>query len=126
MINNAIIVFLGCGVGGVLRFLVSEICNHFFKGINFPIATAIVNIAGCLVIGLIFGYMMHGGYLSNKMRLFLATGICGGFTTFSSYINESYSLWNSDAVVSTILYIAGSIVIGFTSLIAGYYLSRLI
>lgn len=122
MFYNAIIVFTGCGMGGVLRYLVSEICNVFFKGINFPIATAIVNMVGCFVIGLIFGYMAHGGYLSDKTRLFLATGICGGFTTFSSYINESYSLWNSDAIVSTLLYISGSIIIGFASLIAGYYI----
>ncbi len=79
-----LIVFLGAGIGGAFRHGVNVWSARVF-GLNFPYRTLIVNIVGSLAMGLIAGYFMARGSASQHWRLFLATGILGGFTTFSSF-----------------------------------------
>ena len=86
-------IFIGGGVGSVLRYLAQISINERMSGIGFPFSwgTFIVNIAGSLLIGLFYSVSERWN-LSMEMRLFLTTGLCGGFTTFSTFSNDGLSL----------------------------------
>ena len=87
-----ILLLIGTGsfIGGVLRYLLSQFIQTKFLS-AFPFGTLGVNIIGCFTIGLVFA-LSERTNMSPEMRLFLATGICGGFTTFSAFSNETFSL----------------------------------
>lgn len=87
------ILLIGAGsfIGGVSRFLMSRyIQNSVVSG--FPYGTLMVNVLGCLLIGLFYGMSERGNFMSPELRMFLTVGICGGFTTFSTFSMESLSL----------------------------------
>ena len=79
MIKNILLVGLGTGIGGMLRFVISL----FFKTQTFPYNTLLINILGSFVIGIVFAITEKQTQSAEQIRLFFATGICGGFTTFS-------------------------------------------
>lgn len=126
MVQNALIVFLGCGLGGVLRYLVSDLSRKINPLFNFPLGTFIVNLTGCLLIGIFLALCEQKGIMSDRTRLFLTTGLCGGFTTFSSFISEIYGLNASEMMVSSLAYVAGSLIIGYLFFYGGYSLTRLL
>lgn len=113
--KNILLVFIGGGIGSVLRHLIS-ISMESFEATSFPIATFITNIAGCFVIGLVLGKVN----LKEKMNLLLATGFCGGFTTFSTFAKESLFLLAQDQLSWAIIYIFASIIIGTLLVWIGY------
>lgn len=121
---NALMVFLGSGLGGVCRYLLSKcIQSHFDNTVTFPWGTFVINITGCFLIGLIYGiFDRYGGnvVLSPRMLLLLTTGFCGGFTTFSTFINENYMLFQSSNLLQVLIYAAGSLIAGFILLYAGF------
>ena len=78
--KQALLVFLGGGLGSVLRYWMSLKLNNFENGI--PYGTLLANVLGSLIIGIIFGYSAKSGLLNENHSLLLATGFCGGFTTF--------------------------------------------
>jgi len=84
---------VGCGgfIGSMLRFSLHHVMHRLVPG-AFPIGTFTVNMLGCLCIGVVLGLVDHRGLLDNSWRLFLAVGVLGGFTTFSSFAFENYSL----------------------------------
>ena len=87
------VLFVGAGsfLGGVARYLLSRLIqSHVASG--FPWGTMTVNVAGCLLIGLLYGCMERAGWMNPELRLFLTVGFCGGFTTFSTFIHENYIL----------------------------------
>ncbi|WP_306302531.1 fluoride efflux transporter CrcB [Prevotella corporis] len=90
MLKGFLLVGIGSFLGGGLRFLVSRMTAEWVAT-PFPLATFAVNIIGCLVIGYVSGLPL-GGWLSADTRLILTTGFCGGFTTFSTFMNENTSL----------------------------------
>lgn len=92
VISKLVAVGVGGMLGSVLRFTVGEIVIASVGYPRFPLATLIVNIVGCFLIGLIATASQHSHYMSSEARLFLITGILGGFTTFSAFGLESYSL----------------------------------
>ena len=100
---------LGGGIGSVLRYLISAV----LKGNSFPYATFITNILGCLLIGLFFGYFEKNDLLSKDLKLFLITGLCGGFTTFSAFSNENIQLMQNNQMATAFLYTALSLIVGF-------------
>ncbi len=100
---------LGGGIGSVLRYLISIV----LKGNSFPYATFITNILGCLLIGLFFGYFEKNNLLSKDLKLFLITGLCGGFTTFSAFSNENIQLMQNNQLATAFLYTALSLIVGF-------------
>ena len=114
-----ILLAIGAGsfIGGISRFLLSQFVQSKFS-IVFPFGTMTVNILGCLLIGLVFGLSDKGNF-SQEMRLFLATGILGGFTTFSAFTNETLALVNDGQFIYAGTYVAASVLLGLFATFAG-------
>ena len=91
----------------------------------FPWGTFAVNVAGCFIIGLIFGFIDKGCQMSDSLKLFLTVGFCGGFTTFSTFMNENYLLFSGSNHIALLLYALGSMVAGFLAIYGAYYLARM-
>ena len=118
MIRNLLLVALGGAVGSVLRYLLSGI------NISFPWGTFAVNILGSLLIGLLVG-LVSKGVLSPEMKLLMVTGFCGGFTTFSTFANESFGMMKVGDVLQMALYVGVSVVIGILAVWGGMALSNI-
>ena len=125
MLKSIFYVALGSAIGGVCRYLLQQAIQRRVL-VNFPYGTMVVNILGCFVIGIVFGLAARGNVLSPMARLFLATGICGGFTTFSSFMLENYSLMNDGAIMNAFLYVALSLFVGYVATIAGIWVVKLV
>lgn len=119
MMWNAFLVFIGSGIGGALRYLISRLFAATVAT-SFPLGTITVNIVGCFIIGLVNGLFSKGQIGDEHLRLMLTVGFCGGFTTFSSFINESFMLMQTNEIVSAVMYMLLSIVFGFIALMIGY------
>lgn len=123
MLKGFLLVGIGSFLGGGLRFLVSRMTAEWVAT-PFPLATLAVNIIGCLVIGFVSGLPL-GGWLSADTRLILTTGFCGGFTTFSTFMNENTSLMKNGDFTMAALYMFASIAIGFVAVVAGHQLAKI-
>ncbi len=123
MYKAIIAVGLGGFVGSVLRFLVSRLVS----GVNFlnlPLGTLLVNIIGCFVLGLFTGLFGRTQSLSPELRLLLTTGVCGGFTTFSTFMSENFNMARGGHFVLLTAYVVISFAVGFVLFHAGYALSN--
>jgi fluoride exporter len=118
MIKNLLLVGLGGGIGSMLRYGTSLL----IKPKLFPFATLSVNIIGCFIIGLVFAFSIKEEGISDSWKLFLATGICGGFTTFSAFSLESMGLLQSGKTGLALTYIIVSILLGIIATFLGYQL----
>ncbi len=115
-LKNFLLVGLGGGIGAMLRFFVAGV----WKAGNFPFHTLFINIVGSLVIGLIFGLGIKTEYLSEQMKLFIATGVCGGFTTFSAFSLENMLMLKSGNYLMASFYILASVAICIIAVFMGY------
>ena len=122
--KNLILVFIGGGFGSVLRYVISKWLNNSENGI--PYGTFAANILGSLLIGFILGYAAKSEVISQNHTLLLATGFCGGFTTFSTFAYENHLFLKSGDFTSFALYTIASFVIGFLAVFAGMYLVKFI
>ena len=120
-------IFIGGGVGSVLRYLAQISINERMSGIGFPFSWGpfIVNIAGSLLIGLFYSISERWN-LSMEMRLFLTTGLCGGFTTFSTFSNDGLSLLRGEFYGTFLLYALLSIGLGLVAVLAGGVIGKLL
>ena len=118
-IQNIVAVGVGGMIGSVLRFVVTVLVGNQ----PFPFATLTINIAGSFIIGLIFGASALG-VPANTMKLFLATGICGGFTTFAAFSMESLQLLQQQKYILAATYVSASIVLGLAAAFAGFAISK--
>lgn len=123
--TNMLCVALGGAVGAVLRYLASLLIGSAQKGC-FPWATFAVNIAGCLAIGLLAALLAQpaGGVRTEQLRLLLITGVCGGFTTFSTFSRESVALISEGHMGMFAAYAAGSVALGLAAVVAGMWAGR--
>ena len=121
-----ILLLIGTGsfIGGVLRYALSQFIQTKFLS-AFPFGTLGVNIIGCFAIGIVFA-LSEKTNMSSEMRLFLATGICGGFTTFSAFSNETFSLMRDGQLLYASAYITSSVLFGVFATFIGYSLLKLI
>ena len=118
-----LMVFLGAGIGGALRHGVNLGSARLF-GTGFPIGTMLVNIAGSFLMGLLAGYFTYRTGVPQNARLFLTTGILGGFTTFSAFSLDAALLVERHFYWSAAAYVAGSVLLSLIALFAGLSLFR--
>ena len=115
---NYLIVFLGAGIGGAGRHGVNVLMARLF-GTGFPLGTFTVNVVGCFLMGVIAGFFAFRGHLPQEARLFLTTGILGGFTTFSAFSLDAALLWERGEGGLAALYVAASVVLTLAGVAAG-------
>jgi CrcB protein len=119
-----LIVFAGAGLGGALRHGANIASERLF-GTGFPYATLFVNVAGSLLMGLLAGYFLTRAGIPQHTRLFLTTGVLGGFTTFSAFSLDAALLIERHAYWSAAAYIVGSVLLSLAALFAGLSLFRI-
>ncbi len=122
LLKNILIVGVGSFLGGSARYLVS----FLLKGYNtsFPWATLIVNLLGCFAIGLLCGYLLKTNSGQNFISTFFVYGICGGFTTFSTFSKETFLMIQCSNYLNAFIYVAISIIIGLLLTACGYLLAK--
>ena len=118
-----LIVFFGGGIGAALRHGVNVASARMF-GTAFPFATMFENVSGSFVMGLLVGYFAFRGGVSQHWRLFLTTGILGGYTTFSAFSLDAALLYERGALGLAALYVLGSVALSIAGLFAGLALAR--
>ncbi len=111
-------VFVGSGLGGVLRWVIGILCANF--NANYPWGTLLVNVLGCLLLGYLTRVTPGDMYL----KLLLTTGFCGGFTTFSTFVNESLLMMRSGQLFAALGYLALSLVLGLLAARLGFALGN--
>ncbi|MCA6110739.1 fluoride efflux transporter CrcB [Bradyrhizobium sp. CNPSo 4026] len=117
------LVFFGGGLGAMLRHFVNLACARGF-GTAFPYGTFIINITGSTVMGLIAGYLAFKGEASQLWRLFLMTGVLGGYTTFSAFSLDTALLYERGELALAAFYVLGSVALSIAGLFAGLALVR--
>jgi CrcB protein len=123
MIKNILLVGLGGGLGSMARYL----CQRWIGAIAlqpFPWGTFAVNITGCFLIGIFWGLSFRSFDSNETWKLFLMTGLCGGFTTFSAFTLESIGLVREQKLALFFLYIGGSVILGLLATYIGMKISR--
>ena len=122
IIKNTI--FIGCGsfLGGAARYLISVVMKTMSKG--FPWRTLAVNLVGCMAIGLLWGFFSKSASEGNTWALFLMVGVCGGFTTFSTFSKEALVILQSGNIMGLLAYVSVSVIAGVALVAAGYYMIK--
>lgn len=124
MLKNILLVALGGAAGSVARYLLSKAIQDT-AATAFPWGTMAVNVAGCLLIGLLYGLASGDGTrLGADLKLMLTVGFCGGFTTFSTFANESLTLAKSGDALLSAAYIGSSVALGIIAVAAGAQLAK--
>ena len=121
-IRHIIAVGAGSFIGGIARYLVALAMKGISKG--FPWATLLVNLLGCLIIGLLWGFLSRNAAENTSWGLFLTVGLCGGFTTFSTFSKEALTMLQTGQIWGFASYIALSILAGIVLVAIGYYIGR--
>jgi len=120
--KQIILVFIGGGFGSALRFLIGKWLNSTETGI--PYGTFAANILGSLLIGIILGLAAKNDSLTQNQTLLLATGFCGGFTTFSTFAYENHVFLKSGDFMTFAIYTIASFIVGFLAVFLGMYLVK--
>lgn len=122
---NRILLLVGIGgfIGSVLRFYSQQVVSKYFPS-TLPYGTLAVNIAGCFFVGVIYALSEKGNILNPEWRIFLATGLCGGFTTFSTFSYETINLIKGGEWFYASVYVAFSVVIGLYATYLGILLIK--
>jgi CrcB protein len=124
MIKNLLLVGTGGFIGSVARYLVSRMTQRI-EWFSIPVGTLVVNVAGSFLIGILIGISEKSPILTVELRMLLMVGLCGGFTTFSSFTGENLMLLRNGQVLSIFLYTGLSILTGFAAVYFGYLSSKL-
>jgi len=121
------IILAGSGsfLGGILRYLTQLLFSKFFSD-SFPLGTLLINIIGSFLIGIIFSLSEKSDIISQEAKIFIAVGICGGFTTFSSFSIENLFLLRDGQYIQMILYSLLSVFLGISAALAGFLLIKII
>ena len=122
IIKSILAVGAGSFLGGAARYLVSLAVKGLSKG--FPWATLVVNLVGCFLIGLLWGAFSKNGTEGSNWALFLTVGLCGGFTTFSTFSKEALMMLQGGSIWGFAGYVAISLVAGIALVALGYFLVR--
>jgi CrcB protein len=120
------LLFIGSGsfLGGIARYLTARAVQNSIAS-SFPYGTMVVNLLGCLLIGLIFGISERTNLINDEWRIFLAVGFCGGFTTFSTFANENMTLLREGNFYYFTLYTGLSVFLGLVAVFLGNALTKI-
>lgn len=120
-----VLLFIGAGsfAGGVARYLLSHTVQTGVTS-GFPWGTMVVNVLGCFVIGMLNALFERGHVMNTDLRMFLTTGFCGGFTTFSTFMNEGSALMKDEHYTYMMLYLFGSLALGLIAVLSGHQLAK--
>ena len=124
MMKTIFYIAIGGAIGSVFRYLTSVLVNKYWSG-NFPLATFITNIVGCFLIGFLIGILENNQMTSSTLKWFLITGFCGGFTTFSAFGLEKFTLFQNQNNAIAFLYIGSSILFGLAAVWLGLFVTKL-
>jgi CrcB protein len=118
--------FVGAGgfLGSISRFLASRFIQEHLP-VAFPFGTFFVNISGCFLIGIIYGFSERSSLLTSGWKMFLAVGFCGGFTTFSTFANENLALLRDGDFLHFMLYTGLSVFLGIAATFLGVLITRI-
>ncbi len=119
-LKQILVVALGGALGSITRYKLGGIVLHHTQAWSFPLSTFLVNVLGCLVIGALAALAEHHDFFTMTTRLFLFTGLLGGFTTFSAFGYESFFLLRRGFVNVSLLYVGLSVICGLVAVIAGF------
>ncbi len=125
MMKQVFLVGLGGFIGSVCRYFLSRL-NQEYDFLSLPIGTLSVNVLGSYIIGILTGISEKSDLLTTEWRLFLMVGICGGFTTFSSFTNENLMLMHNGQILTVFLYTGLSVILGFLAVYLGYVTTNLL
>jgi CrcB protein len=125
VVKQLLLIGLGGFVGSVARFLVSRL-NTRLDWLSIPIGTLAVNVIGSFLIGFLIGISEKSPVLTIELRMFLMVGLCGGFTTFSSFTGENLMLMRNGQFLPLFLYTGLSILLGFAAVYFGYISTKLL
>ena len=123
MLKSILIVGLGSFVGGAIRYILSTYMKNICSQ-SFPWGTLAVNLLGCFFFGIFFAIFSKNSTTDNTLFLLLTTGLCGGFTTFSTFANESVQMIQNGNIAGFIGYVATSIIVGFIFIALGYWIVK--
>lgn len=125
MLRSLLIVGTGSFIGGAMRYLLSTYIKNMY-GQTFPWGTLVVNLLGCFVFGIIFALFSKHNSTDNTFCLLLTTGICGGFTTFSTFANESVQMIQNGNIGEFIGYMATSVIVGIALIALSYWIVKVL
>lgn len=120
--KQVLLVFVGGGIGSVLRYVIGKAFSPLSVG--FPWGTFSVNIIGSLSIGIFMGIALKNNYFSENQILLLVTGLCGGFTTFSAFAYENQQFLKEGDLTSFVTYSLGSLTLGILAVFLGFFVSK--
>lgn len=125
MLKMYLLAGFGGFVGTLLRYGIQKL-SVFWGLISFPYGTFTVNLIGSLLIGIVYGLSERGNYLTPEVRIFLATGICGGFTTFSSFTLDTLTLMRQGQHAYAATYVIASVLLGLVATYLGFVFTRIL
>ena len=123
MLKTFLLIFLGGGLGSVFRYGTSLLTQKFYTN-SFPLATFLVNIVGCFLIGLMVGFSDKLITANTDLRFLFITGFCGGYTTFSAFGYENFQLLQNNQTLLALTYIGLSIIMGLVAVWFGLFLAK--
>ncbi|HRY97721.1 MAG TPA: fluoride efflux transporter CrcB [Bacteroidales bacterium] len=125
LLKHILLVGIGGFAGSVARYLVGRL-THGLQFFDIPVGTLIVNVLGSLILGLLMGIAEKSALMTADLRMLLMVGLCGGFTTFSTFTGENLALMHSGEYLVVFLYTALSLLLGFLAVYLGYILTNLL
>ncbi|MCE2849421.1 MAG: fluoride efflux transporter CrcB [Chitinophagaceae bacterium] len=117
-LKNILLVLVGSAAGGSLRYITS-LMIHSKNSTQFPMGTFLINLIGCFVIGMVYAMAARNATTGSDIKLLLATGFCGGFTTFSAFAFENLELFKSGMHMTALMYVILSVTLGILAVVLG-------